>query len=326
MIVPYVLRLLCLCLATFFLVNALLSLTASIASRAAVRIAETMRPRTATRFLFTLRLLPLTLGVSTVLGLCVPSYLWLEPEATPERVGWACLALALLGAVSWSFSIARAARAVAASAHCNRMWLRAGHEARLRGESSNAVIVEKEAPLLALAGVYRPRLMVSESVLRALSADQLAVALHHENAHRGARDNLKRLLLLLAPNPIPFVHEFSLLEQAWAKFTEWAADDDAVQGDSRRALSLAEALLRVARMGAGPRLSFLLSSFVAGDGDLSARVDRLLRIEPTGPILPSRTRFLTLGAGLGMGACMAILLAWPPILSSVHRLLELFLH
>src|SRR2546430_9995208 len=98
MIVPYALRLLCLCLASFFLVNALLGFAVSIASRAAVRVAETMRPRNATRFLFALRLLPLGLGISTVLGLCVPSYLWLEPESTPERVGWTCLLLAFLGA------------------------------------------------------------------------------------------------------------------------------------------------------------------------------------------------------------------------------------
>jgi Zn-dependent protease with chaperone function len=326
MIVPYLLRLLCLCLVTFFLVNALLGLTASFASRIVIRLAETVRPRTASHFLFVLRLLPFALGVIAVLGLCVPSYLWLEPQATSERAGWVCLILAFFGAVVWTLSIARAVRAFAASAHSSRMWLRAGREARLPGQSSNAVIVEKESPLLALAGVYRPRMMISEGVLRALSADQLAVALHHENAHRASRDNLKRLLLLLAPASIPFVTSFSLLDRAWTKFTEWAADDEAVHGDSCRALSLAEALLRVARMGAGPPLSFLDTPLVAADRDLSARVDRLLRIELTGPVPPSRRQPLTLRAGLGLGACTAILLAWPPILSFVHRLLELVLH
>jgi Zn-dependent protease with chaperone function len=324
--VPYVLRLLCLCLASFFVVNALLGLTAALASRWSVRIAETMRPRTAARFLFALRLLPFAVGISTVLGLCVPSYLWLEPQATPERVGWGCLTLAFLGALGWFLSIVRTARAVSISARSNRLWQQAGRETLLPGETSQAVIVDKEAPLLALAGVFRPRLIVSNGVLHSLSADELDVALHHENAHRISRDNLKRLFLLMVPGPVPFVTSIPSLDRAWAKFSEWAADDEAARGDSHRALALAAALVRVARMGAGPRLSFLHTSLVAGDDDLSARVDRLLRIQPARPLPPPRARSLTFGAGLGIASCVATLLGWPPILSSVHRLLELFLH
>jgi hypothetical protein len=325
MIVPYALRLLCLCLASFFLVNCVFGSLVKSTSRAVIRFSDTLRPRNATRFLFTLRLLPAALGAGTVLGLCVPSYLWLEPEATPERVGWTCLLLAFFGALGWLLSIARSARAVAASAQCNRKWLSTGRNVLLLGEASPGVVVEEETPLLAMAGVFRTRLIVSDAVLRALSPDQLFVALQHEKVHRDSRDNLKRLLRLLAPDFVPFVSSFPLLDRAWTKLSEWAADDEAVQGDPRQALSLAEALLRVARMGAGPRLSSLHTSLVAADHDLSGRVDRLLRIEPSGPVLPSRTRSLAVRAGLGMGACMAILAAWPTILSSVHRLLELFL-
>jgi hypothetical protein len=324
MIVPYALRLLCLCLASFFLINALLGFAALIISRAAVRIAETMRPRNAARFLFTLRLLPAALGAGIVLGLCVPSYLWLEPEATSERVGWTCLVLAFLGAMGWLLSIARSAHAIAASAQCNRKWLTAGRDVLLLAESSQGVVIDEETPLLALAGVFRTRLIISDAVLRALSPDQLFVALHHEKAHRDSRDNLKRLLRLLAPDFVPFFPSCTLLDRAWGKLSEWAADDAAVQGDPRQALSLAEALLRVAQMGAGPQLSSLHTSLVAADQDLSGRVDRLLRMEPTGTVLPLQTRSLAVRAGLGMAACTVVFAAWPAILSSVHGLLELF--
>jgi beta-lactamase regulating signal transducer with metallopeptidase domain len=323
--VSYALRLFCICSATFFLVNALLSFALKFVSGAAIRIAERMRPRSASHFLLGVRLLPFALGAGAVLGLCIPSYLMLEPQTTAERASWAFLIFAFLGVLVCTLSVARSARAVAVSNRRNRKWLRAGREARLAGDDSNAVIVKKEAPLLALAGVYRPRFMVSEGVFRALSAEQLDVALRHERAHRGSRDNLKRLFLLLAPDGIPFVASFTLLDRAWSKFSEWAADDEAVQGDSRRALSLAEALLRVARMGAGPRLSYLHTSLVAADQDLSARVYRLLRLEPT--------RFESLrwrsvaaqGAVLAMSGSLATLMLWPATLSSVHRLLELFL-
>src|SRR5712692_8773722 len=146
---PYLLRLLCLCLASFFAVNATASFLTSFASRAAVRFAESMRARSAARFLLALRLLPCTLGIGAVLALCVPSYLWLEPQASSERIGWACLALALLGAACWMGSVARVARAFAASLRFRRAWQEAGRETLLPGESSKAVIVEKDAPLLA---------------------------------------------------------------------------------------------------------------------------------------------------------------------------------
>jgi len=325
MIVPYFWRLLCLCLASFFLVNASVGLTMAFASRAAVRMAESMRPRSAARFLFAARVLPCALGAGAVLALCVPSYLWLEPLASSERIGWACLTLALLGAAGCFGSITQVARALAAAVSFNRAWQQAGCETLLPGESSKAVIVEKDVPILVLVGVFRPRLVVSQGVLRTLSAEELHLALLHEKAHRISRDNLKRLLLLLVPSPIPFLQAFSSLERYWAKFSEWAADDEAVRGDSRRALSLAAALLRVARMGVAPRLSFLHTSLCAGDHDLSARVDRLLRIQPPHAKPLSRARSLASGSSLGMAVCIAVLLAWPAILSSVHRLLELFL-
>src|SRR5438270_276997 len=81
MIFHYGLRLLCLCLASFFLVNAAAGLTTAFASRGLLRMAETMRPRCAARLLFAARVLPWALGAGAVLALCVPSYLWLEPQA-----------------------------------------------------------------------------------------------------------------------------------------------------------------------------------------------------------------------------------------------------
>jgi Zn-dependent protease with chaperone function len=322
---PYVIRLLCLCLASFFLVSGIAGLIAASASRAAVRMAETMRPRSAARFLFLVRLLPLALGLGGVLGLCVPSYLWLEPHGTSERVGLICLTLAFLAVASCCLSLIRTARAIAGSLRCKRSWQLAGRETQLKGGASLALIVKKEEPLLALAGVLRPRLVISDAVLRSLSPEELDAALHHENAHRVSRDNLKRLLFLLAPGALPFVRGFSFLEQAWARFSEWAADDEATCGDAHRALSLAGALLRVARMGSSSHLSFLHTSLVAGDRDLSARIDRLLRPDqvPLAPLL--RTRALLNAVGLGITFCVAILMLWPAILASVHRLLEQFL-
>lgn len=325
----YLFRLACLSLASFFLVHGIAGAAATLFSGPAIRIAETMRPRSAARFLFTLRMLPLVLGLTAVLGLCVPSYLWLEPQSASERVGLACLLLAALAGIACSRSLVRTARAVSASARLSNEWRGSGNEVFLAKESQavvdeSATVVQKKEPLLALSGVYRPRMVISRGVLAELSKEQLDVALRHEIAHRDSHDNLKRLLLVLSPEFFPFANGFAALEKTWARLSEWAADDDAVQGDSRRALSLAAALLRVARMGAQPQLSTLNTWLLPADDDLSARVDRLLCAESLSvkkaPHTPARIL-----RGVCFLFCALLLAGAPATLSSVHRWLELFL-
>ena len=326
MILPYLLRLLCLCFASFFVLNVAAGLLVCISSKSAIRFAESRTPKRAARLLVGLRLLPFALAVLFVLGLCVPSYLWLEPTATSERVGLLGGLLGLLGAATWLISLARTAHSLVVSLSHNRLCRLAGQEARLPGESAPVVLVETKAPLLAMSGLFRPRLLISQSVLENLSARELAAALSHEHAHHASRDNLKRLLIQLAPDMFPFLHPLRTLERSWSKFAEWAADDQATAGDSGRAVSLAAALVQVARMGAGPRLPFLSTSLLASDRDLSARVNRLLETLPVIPAPTAEARPALLPAGVLLVGSMAALLATPATLAVVHELLELLLH
>jgi len=325
MILPYLFRLLCLGFASFFVLNAAAGLFVRVSSKSAIRFAESRASDTAARFLFALRMFPFVLATLFVVGLCLPSYLWLEPAATAERVGSLCVVLGLLGAAIWCASIARTADSLLASLRHNRLCRSVGQETRLEGNSSSIVVVEDEAPLLALSGLLRPRLLISRGVLRVLSTEELDAALRHEHAHRTSRDNAKRLLLLLAPDIFPFIRPLRLLEHSWSKFAEWAADDQAAAGDSCRALSLAAALVHVARMGAGPRLPFLSTPLLVGDRDLSARVDRLLRADTKTLPRASKMQPGLRTAGFLLAACLAALLLTPTALSSVHELLELLL-
>jgi beta-lactamase regulating signal transducer with metallopeptidase domain len=326
MILPYLVRLLCLCFASFFVLNVVAGLFVRILSKSAIRFAESRTPHRAARLLLGLRLLPFALAAVFVLGLCVPSYLWLEPPASSERVGLVGGVLGLLGATTWLISLARTAHSLFRSLLHNRLCRLAGQEARLPGESSPVVLVENEAPLLAMSGLVRPRLLISRSVLQNLSAEELDAALSHEHAHRTSRDNLKRLLLQLAPDIFPFLHPLRTLECTWSQFAEWAADDQATAGDSRRAVSLAAALVQVARMGRGPRLPFLSTSLLACDRDLSARVDRLLETLPVIPSPALKAQPVLRAAVILVVGCLAALLATPATLSVVHELLELLLH
>lgn len=329
----YLIRLVYLSLASFLLVNGIAGAATALFSSVAIRIAKTMRPRPAARFLFILRMLPSVLGMTAVLGLCVPSYLWLEPQIASERVGFVCLLLAVLAGLICLRSAILTARAIRTSARLKEEWLHAGKDTLLLpGKESqavlgeSAVIIQRKAPLLVLSGIFRPRMVVSQRVLTELSKEQLDVAVQHEMAHRDSRDNLKRLILVLSPEFFLFSNGFAALEKAWARLSEWAADDEAVQGDSHRALSLATALLQVARMGAQPRLSILHTSLLPADQDLSARVDRLLCVETLSAEKVPQTRTRVIVRGLCLVVFALALVIIPATLSSVHRLLELFLH
>jgi Zn-dependent protease with chaperone function len=321
----YVFRLLWLCLASFFVLNAALVLIVRIFSGSALRMADTMQPRAAARFLLALRLLPSALSALFVTSLCVPSYLWLEPAGAVERVGALCAALGLIGAATWTLTLARSIRAVVSSLRYHSSAGSAGQETSILEKTSAAKIVEEEGPVLAMSGLFHPRLFISRGILRVLSADELDAALAHEDAHRISRDNAKRFLLLLAPDIFPFLRPLRALERNWAKFTEWAADDQATAGDSRRALSLAAALVHVARLDAAPRLPILSTSLLGCDRDLSARVNRLLRIAPSAPARTRRYQVMLRMGGLLLAFGYVVLLTSPATLFSVHELLERFL-
>jgi hypothetical protein len=324
MTIPYLLRLLCLCLASFFLMHLALGLAVSLLAPAAIRWAERMRPRQASRFLLALRLFPWAFSLLAVAGLCAPSYLLLEPAATREEVGLACLASAFLCVASAVHSAARCARAARRSLGYIRYCQMVGRQEHLAGESAPVWVVEGAAPFLALAGIVHPRLIVSRPVVNALPARQLAAALRHEEAHQLSRDNLKRLLLLLAPDLFPMWRGFARLERVWNRFAEWAADDYAVAGDSRRSLLLASALVSVARMGACPQAAPLMTSLLADNQDLAERVERLLEV----PGAPGEDRksLPALMAGAMVGALLLMTMMQPVTLLSVHRLLEHLTH
>ncbi|HEV2304988.1 MAG TPA: M56 family metallopeptidase [Candidatus Acidoferrales bacterium] len=321
MILPYMLRLVCLCFASFFLVHAALGFTGWMAAAGAMRASESMRPREAARFLLAFRMLPGALAILAVGGLCIPSYLWLERNAAGEKVGVGCSLAAVLGAVIFARSLLRGLRALWKSVRHAEQCEREGQHVERGASGGPIVVMNGEAPLMALAGVIRPRIIISRSVLRTLTREEFEAALEHERAHRKSHDNFKRLLLAVTPEIFPFSRAFVAVDRCWARLTEWAADDDAAAGDSCRALSLAAALVRIAQMGAAPPLAPLESSLLQADGDIRARVERLLGGIPVRhPV--RELRAMLAGAIALVTAAVFALMLWPATLYSVHTLLE----
>jgi len=322
MILPYILRLVCLTFASFFLIYAALSLAAWIVAPSAIRLGESLNPHFAARLLLILRLSPVAVAAFIVSALCVPSYLWLEPDASAERVGIACCFAALLGVALWTASLVRVLRATLVSLRYRRRCERESNGTLISHEQAPLLVVDTENAVLALAGVIRPRVVVSRGVLQSLLPRQLDAALEHERAHQLSRDNLKRFLLLLAPGIYPFSRGFAAVDRSWARFTEWAADDRAAAGDSQRSLSLAEALVRVARMGPSSPRSLFVSCLIEDGRDLFIRVDRLLGLEAPIESAPRKMRALLAGVGLVVTSLVVAAMMRPATLYSVHRLLE----
>ena len=172
---------------------------------------------------------------------------------------------------------------------------------------------------VSLAGVFRTRILIGTAVRRVLSAAELDVALAHERAHRRALDNLKRSVMFCAPDLFGDWAVSRELEARWRATAEWLADARAVNGDGRRAVQLASALVKVSRISAD-RAAFASSPAWSTLHDpplLEMRVRRL--VSGDAPAAEARTSRLPVcaiitGAGL---ACVAMLAS-----PAVHYLTE----
>src|SRR4051794_28438954 len=159
----------------------------------------------------------------------------------------------------------------------------------------------------------------SHRALRArhLTGAELDLAIAHEVAHREAFDNLARWSMLCAPDFLAKSEVGSRLERGWHVAAESLADATATRGDETRAVQLASALVKVARLAAvtGQRAPALSWSTLNDSELLERRVERLL----TGgahTLPPSRLRVL------GAAALTALCMALPVFIPAVHHLTE----
>lgn len=301
----YIDRLLCLSLASFFLVHFFAGLLVNRLGAWANRFAGRMPARSAALFLFAFRLLPSTSALLVVAGLCIPSFVSLEPRGITEPVGPACIIAATLSLAIWGMALCRGLYAVACSLRYRR---------RITPKSSS--------PVFALVGIFRPKLVISREASTILSLEELQSAIRHERAHELSRDNLKRLVILLTPDILPFWNPFSAIERSWARFAEWAADDDAAGENVEHSLSLAAALVQVARLN-GAAKSVPLTSFFADPSDLSERIDRLLCLDRRRIHRAGTTALPTILASMGL---LVIVAARTETLRFIHQMLEHLIH
>ena len=219
--------------------------------------------------LLAVRLLPAVVSCSFVTAFFLPAHWRFEPRGSDESFGvllgmLAAVGLAVLGRSAW--------RAAATA------WV----DHRLRSLARQAAVPLQAGALevpgfqgVSLAGILRPTILVGTETIAALTPAELDAAIAHEIAHRRSADNFKRFLMFCAPDVFGWSTAARNLEERWVAEAECQADARAVDGDDRRALILASALVKVARLTRRPGALMPLPAWSAFH--LAALLERRVR-------------------------------------------------
>jgi Zn-dependent protease with chaperone function len=262
-----------------------------------------------------LRALPLTAAAVLVIFLVIPSFLRLERYQAEETVGRLGLGLAFGGIVVVGFGAISAllalwkARRFLASCTETRTW-------QLDNSGASVVEIASANPMLLVAGIYRPKVLISEQAVRLLDPCEMQAAVRHELAHASSHDNFKKLAFQVSRFPF-----LAGLERSWMQAAEFAADDAAVTDESS-AVDLASALLKVASRTSARGMPELATSLLPHtEQELRARIERLISWEHRPASAPRRQLWaLFILTGLG-----TLAVGYGPLLRQVHELSELLI-
>jgi beta-lactamase regulating signal transducer with metallopeptidase domain len=270
--------------------------------------------------LLALRIAPFVVAAGVTLALAVPSFLLLEPRAVDEPMGAVPVVLGFCGvavllAGMWKSAVAlvRASRTVA-------QWSSAAGVIESgpvhSGSSISVMRVSGAAPPLTAAGILHPSLWLSRAAEFVLTERELQTALRHEVAHVRRRDNLRKLILRLAPFP-----GMAELESTWREATEMAADDAAVSSASE-ALDLAAAVIKLSRLSPLEPPAELTTALVHSPAEsVNVRVARLLAwTERQQSSVTGYSRGYKLCAAVAVLATLAV--AYSELLVRVHAATE----
>jgi hypothetical protein len=274
------------------------------------------------RILYLFQVGPALLSGFVALALCLPAYICSEPNREIESVSVVCLLMAAGTGMWFAFAVLRGLRVTLRTVRFTRACRRSGQYTRHAGSLPVLRVPYCSLPV-ALFGFLRPVIIVSAEFADGsdrLDPDALALALAHEHAHAAHYDNWKLLALAFLPRLGQILPGGDRLFDLWQTAADWAADNDAVQGDPTRSLLLAEALVRAARCAYGQRPFAVCTALTSAEAALRARVDRLMH--PQCDLRPDRSRVLPFLALLVLLAAAAFAFS-PWIYTLSERLLHL---
>jgi len=309
-------------LASYAVISSIGSLIAMLAWQTGVVSGAQSSAAVRARRLVMLRAFPAVVATLLAGGLIVPAFVIFEPVRAFEAVGPALIGLAALGFILLTSGIANAAVSAFTTWRIERRWLGSAKVLDFDPPAGvPAYAVDSFTPVIALVGVFAPKLLAARTVIDACNHHELANIAAHERGHLQARDNLKRWLMTCAPDLLRWTPVHHAITMAWDDAAEDAADDAATAGLDVARVDLAALLVKVARLSAGPGLTAAtISPFIERDR-LDRRVRRLLVSSNPGPE-SSRPVGFQLLVGTSIAATMLAILNRPAALQAVHEAVE----
>jgi beta-lactamase regulating signal transducer with metallopeptidase domain len=228
-----------------------------------------------------LRAVPVAGSLFITFALVAPAFTMFEPLGRRGVPGPIIITLAAVCALVLVASAIMALRAALATLRIERNWLRQATMLPIDPPAGvPAYTIDSREPIVALVGVFSPKLVAARSVIEACSQAELANIVAHERGHLRARDNLKRWLMTCAPDVLRWTPVHASMLTAWCDAAEDAADDAATGTEDRARLDLAALLVKIAGLGVPPTTAVAgISPLVQADG-LERRVRRLLAAGP----------------------------------------------
>lgn len=319
----------CLIFALLWTLNLFASLSASVLWRAIARPAARLSSRRQEQIIFSLRVFPVGVALVFVLAFLLPAYLLFEPHASGETVSIKLALISLASLLGIGFAAYRVFRTWLATRRLTSSWMR--HSERISVERVNIPVycIRHPFPVIAVVGMFRPRMFVASQIFESLSEDEFRAAIAHEYGHLNAHDNFKRAFLRFCRDML-ILPLGRGLDRAWTDNTEAAADEYAARvGGDAMALDLASTLIKIARIAPeNTRPAMILGSFLIDghEGDLQHRVGKLLEISDSHASAQkvtavSRLNSLWVYLGLSITA-IALLASNKAFLLAVHNASE----
>jgi Zn-dependent protease with chaperone function len=243
-------------------------------------------PAVRARRLLQLRLVPSAVAAAITLFVITPAFAIYEPDNAGEEIGPVLELLSLLALIQIGAAIVGAVRSMRLTTRIEREWLRVSESIDAgRTAGLHAFAIQSASPMVALVGVFAPKLIAARTVVDACTAEEIACIVAHERGHFDARDNFKRWLMAVLPDALRWTRIHHEMVDAWHHAAEDAADDAATGGHAVARAELAALLLKIVRLAPTPAWNAaIVSPFVEQHG-LERRVRRLLQpgIEPPAP-------------------------------------------
>ena len=271
-------------------------------------------PQDRAAFLLHVRLLPIVASLLWA-SLAMGSFFLFEPRRSDESIGLVLLGCAAFGGALIFSAVGRLAITVLRHRRIVRGWIAAATPITLPGITIPSLMVKSAFPIVAVVGVFRPRLVIAQNVVDGCTPEELTAILDHECRHITRGDNLRRTVLLGLPDPISWFRVGRDIDVAWHDATEEVADEAPGydRGDAGR-VALASALIRVAKMvPAGLPIAEIPASALYRGEPLERRVRRLLDPIPPRPRAPRHYQWIALAGFIGLSIVL---------LDPIHALLE----